>query len=505
MGKKYTLRTSALSDGTARARFTLLAFALLVAVAGCESVEVVEAPPPEVEVAEGPDDSSAVFEPIEVEPPSGELIVRLHAQTDAEMPERATATVTIQSADDTYSAELVKGERLARFDALANGRYDLSVRVNSAGLEIGSYDYFVDVADSPGDVTVQVDYLRGDLTVESDIETSLERGYLGTANIDSSSCADAGTSSTVRSEMQLATDGERLEFTIENFQRDTLRLSGRIDPGATPLSAEGVFESSDGQSGDWELTHLSEPTPGAILAVIAFDDRTRSCQSTLEYAGLVEGGAASGTMGLNEVGVRVEVVGHGRTHSVTLGRDESVARFDGLLVGQYDILVQVHHGGRIVDTHRESVEVTADGARVGTSFGLEWALADASPLMPRENYQRLAHAFVGKSVVARGAPECIGSIPLVDTTELTAVTAGGGALEMTFDSFYGRILELTGNLAGEQEAFAAAGTYRSSDEWNGSWTIDHLAAPTSRSVAMLVEFDNQTDACRATLEFAGVR
>ena len=65
----------------------------------------------------------------------------------------------------------------------------------------------------------------------------------------------------------------------------------------------------------------------------------------------------------------------------------------------------------------------------------------------------------------------------MDTTELTAVTTGGGALEMTFDSFYGRVLELTGNLAGEQELFAAAGTYRSSDERNGSWTIDQPGRP----------------------------
>lgn len=499
------MQTSALSDGTLSARISLLASALLVAVAGCESVEVVEAPPPEVEVTEVPDEAPAVVEPVEAEPPSGELIVRLNAQTDARMPEGATATVTIQGADDIRSDELLKGERLARFDALESGRYDLSVTVNSAGLEIGRYDYFVDVTDSLGDVTVQIDYLLGDLVVESDIETSLERSYLGTASIDPGACTDAEKSGTVRSELHLATDGGRMDLTIENFQRDTLELSGRVRPGAMPLYAEGVFESSGGESGDWELTHLTAPTPGAILAVIVFDHPARSCQSTLEFAGLVEGGAASGTLGLNEVGVTVEVAGQGLTRTVTLGRDESVARFDGLLVGQYDILVQVHHGGRIVDTHRESVEVTAEGARVGTSFGLEWALADASPLMPRENYQRLGHAFVGKSVVASGAPECVGSIPLVDTTELTAVTTGDGALEMTFDSFYGRVLELTGNVAGEQEVFAAAGTYRSSDERNGSWTIDHLAAPTSRSVAMQVEFDNQTDACRATFEFAGVR
>lgn len=496
---------SALSGGTGRAGVSLAACALLVAVAGCESVEVVETPPPVVEVPEAPEEAPAAVEPVVVEPPSGELLVRLHAQTDAQMPEGATSTVTIRSEDGSRSAELVKGERLVQFEALEYGRYDLSATVNSGGHEIGSYAYFVEVTDTPGDVTVQIDYLRGDLVVESGIETSLERSYLGTASIGSDTCTDAATGGPVRSELHLATDGDRMDLTIENFQRDTLRLSGRIDPGTTPLTAAGAFESSGGQSGGWELTHLTAPTPDAILAVIAFDDRTRSCRSTLEFAGLVEGGAAAGALGLNEVGVTVQALGHGRTSTVALGREESVARFEGLLVGQYDILVEVRRGDRVVDTRRESVVVTAEGARLETSFGIEWALADLSPPLPREDAQRLGHAFVGKSMVARGSPECLGSIPLVDTTELTAATDDGGALQMTFDSFYGRVLELSGNVADGRAEFGASGTYSSSDDKTGSWTVDRLAAPTSRTVAMLVEFDNRTDGCRATFEYAGVR
>jgi len=496
---------SVLSGVTGRAGISLAACASLVAAAGCESVEVVETPPPAVEVPEASPERPPAVEPVAVEPPSGELIVRLHAQTDAQMPEGATATVAVRSANDSHFAELVKGERLVQFEALEFGRYDLSATVNSGGHEIGSYAYFVDVTDTPGDVTLQIDYLRADLVVESGIETSLERSYLGTASVGSGTCTTAETGVPVRSELHLSTDGERMDFTIENFQRDTLRLSGRIDPGATPLSAAGVFESSGGQSGGWELTHLTAPTPEAILAVIAFDDRTRSCQWMLEFAGLVEGGAASGTFGLNEVGVTVQALGHGQTSTVALGRDESIARFEGLLVGQYDILVEVSRGDRIVDTRRESVEVTAEGARVETSFGIEWALADVSPLLPREDAQRLGHAFVGKSMVVRGSPECLGSIPLVDTTELTAATGDGAALEMTFDSFYGRVLELTGTVVDGRAEFAASGTYRSSDDKTGSWTIDRVAAPTPRSVAMLVEFDNRTEGCRATFEFAGVR
>ena len=88
---------------------------------------------------------------------------------------------------------------------------------------------------------------------------------------------------------------------------------------------------------------------------------------------------------------------------------------------------------------------------------------------------------------------------------MTVATGDGAALEMTFDSFYGRVLELTGTVVDGRAEFAASGTYRSSDDKTGSWTIDRVAAPTPRSVAMLVEFDNRTEGCRATFEFAGVR
>ena len=176
----------------------------------------------------------------------------------------------------------------------------------------------------------------------------------------------------MRSELRVETDGDRMDLTIENFQRDTLELSGQVRPGAMPLYAEGVFESSGGESGDWELTHLTAPTPGAILAVIVFDHPARSCQSTLEFAGLVEGGRRlPGTLGLNEVvALRWRVAGQGRTRTVTLGRDESRCPVRwASLVGQYDILVQVHHGGpHCRHAPRVGGKVTAEGARVGTVF-----------------------------------------------------------------------------------------------------------------------------------------
>ena len=494
--------TLALGSGCTGARVAVLACALLVGVTGCETVEVMEPPPPEPEVIEK--DVETIIAPVDVEPPTGAMIVRTHAQSDTEMPEGATAKVTLRGAGGSHSAELPKGERLARFDALESGRYDLLVTVNSGGVEIGSYSYFVQVTETLGDVTIRIDYARADLVVEAGVETSLDRRYVGTASIDSDACPGVGPSGTFRSDLHMATDGGGLELTIVNFQRETLRLSGRIASGPAPSVAGGTFESSDGMSGNWQLTHLTAPTPAAVAAMFEFDNRTQSCRATLEYAGLVETGMAPAPLGSNEPLATVEVVGHGQTRTVSLSRDESVARFDGLLVGPYDIFVGVGHGDRMIDSHRESVMLTGAGARVETTFETEWALEPAGRLAAGANDEPLRHTFDGKSVVASGSPECMGSIPLVDTTKLT-MAASGKALEITFDSFYGKVLELNG-LAGEaQGLFTASGTYRSSDAKTGSWTINHLAMPTSRSLAMLVEFQNETDSCRATYEFSGVR
>ena len=477
-------------------RGALLTAALLGGVAACETSEV--AAPPLEPVPETVAAEPAPPPALAPEPPRGALIVRMHAASDAEMPDGAVATVTLEGSGGRHSAVLPKGRRLARLDGLEPGRYDLRMTVGSRGVEVGSFAYFVDVSEEVvGDVTVRVDYQRADLVVEATVEASSDRRYAGTVVSTADTCPGAATGGSVPADLLLATDGERFEITLEKFQQETLRLSGRAAPANGPVAA-GTFESSAGPAGAWRLAHLTAPTPRAIAAVLEFDDGMRACRSTLEYAGLLEKGPATAMHGPDDAGPAVEVVGHGRTWTATLGRDASTATFGGLLVGPYDVFVGFGAGEGAADGRRETVLLTSDGARVATTFRRAWAPPAAPALAAGADYAPLGGTYRGKSVVASGQAACTGSITLVDTTEL-AFAVRGRALTMTFDSFYGRVLELTG------EAGDAAGTYRSSDGKTGSWAIEGLAAPTSRSLAALVEFDNETDGCRATYEFVGVR
>ena len=491
--------TRRLPAGAADVRRALLATGLLVGAAACETPEVVVPPPPEPV----PEPAVVELEPEPSAPPRGGLIVRMHAASDADMPEGAVATVTLEGSGGRHSAELQKGQRLVRLDGLDIGRYDLRVTVGSRGVEIGAFSYFVDVVErAVGDVTVQVDYLRADLVVEATVESSSERRYAGTAASAADTCPGTAPDEPVPADLRLATDGELFEVTLERFQQDTLRLSGRSGDAAGPGVAAGTFESSAGPVGTWRLTHVTAPTPGAIAAVLEVDDQTRMCQSRWEYAGLLEEGPSAAAHGPRYAGPAVEVVGHGQKHTVKLARGASVATFSGLLVGPYDVFVGFASGEGVADSRRQSVLLTADGARVATTFQREWAPPPAPPLAASVDHTPPGGTYHGKSVVASGRAACTGSIALVDTTKL-AFSARGRELTMTFDSFYGQVLKLTGEL-GDAGAFAA-GTYRSADGKRGSWRIDHLAAPTARSLATLVEFSNETDACQATYEFAGAR
>ena len=424
----------------------LLGGALLAGLIGCETVDVEPAPPePEVRLEE----PEPVIDPV-VEPPRGSLIVRIHPDSVAEMPDGAIATVTLAGEHATHSSKLPAGERLVRFDEVKTGRYDLIATVSSGGVEIGSFSYFVHVTQTIADVTIQIDYLRAALVVEADVQTLLDRRYVGTAAIAANACQDGPPSGAILSDLHMRTDGKALTLTIANFQQETLRLSGRIAAATTPAVATGTFESSDGTSGDWRLTHLTAPTPAALVALIDFHDRTRSCGSTLEYSGLEEGGTALTGAGSDKPLATVELLGHGQTRTATLRQGESNVRFDGLLVGTYDIFVGVRRGARTIDSRRESVVLTEAGARVETTFETDWLLPPAIRLTAAANAAPLRHAFKGKSVIAHGPPECTGSIPLVDTTTLT-VTGQGTDLAMEFDSFYGNVLELDGVVAGAKE------------------------------------------------------
>ena len=107
-------------------------------------------------------------EPVaEPEVPTGEMIVRIHADSASDMPDGATGTVRLVAEGIDRASEVSKDAPLARFDALPDGRYELSVSVNSGGVEIGTFSYPIRVADSLRDVTAPINFLRGDLVVET--------------------------------------------------------------------------------------------------------------------------------------------------------------------------------------------------------------------------------------------------------------------------------------------------------------------------------------------------
>ena len=233
--------TQTLRNGPTGGWGAVLAAGLLVGITACET-PAPEAPPP-APPPEPPVEAPEP-EPVVVEPPKGAMVVRLHAASDADMPEGAVATVTLEGSASRHSAELRKGQRLVRLDGLETGRYDLRVAVDSRGVEIGAFSYFVDVApQAVGDVTVQVDYLRADLVVEAVVESSSERRYTGMAVGTGGTCPGAAPNDKVPADIQLATDGERFEVTLEKFQQETLRLSGQAAGGTGPDLAEATCES----------------------------------------------------------------------------------------------------------------------------------------------------------------------------------------------------------------------------------------------------------------------
>jgi len=180
------------------------------------------------------------------------------------------------------------------------------------------------------------------------------------------------------------------------------------------------------------------------------------------------------------------------------------------LIGNYDLFINVQGDGRTAASDQRSITLGEERGTVSVDFDFEWALKEAEPLAAGASLAAISHSFTGKSIVSSGSPDCIGSIPLVDSSTLTFSAEGESAegenVQLVFDNFYGKVLRLSGTAAeGPDGALSASGTYESSDAKSGSWTINRLAAPTPRVIGALVELQNDTDSCQATYEFAGVR
>ena len=431
--------------------------------------------------------------------------MRIHSDSMSEMPDAATGTVGIDGLDIQRSFDVSRDYSPVRFDALPSGIYDLSITVDSTGVEVGSYQFPIEVGDTLRDVTARIEYRRGNLAVEPVVATVLDREYSGGASITPDGCIGDHPGGTGSSELHIAAAGDDIELTLDTFDGDTLRMTGQFTPFSETTFAAGTFESSDSTSGTWEIIQMVQTTPGGLASLMRFDNQTRSCQATVQYAGLTDdgSGAPEGYESSEALAV-VEVTGHGRTQTVALERGDALANFNDLLIGPYEVAINVERGGRAAEQHGESVVVGAEGARVTAEFIADRALMAAGPLRSREDYSFLNHEFTGKSIVSAGSADCIGGVALLDSTTL-AMTADGEAVSLDFDNFFGAVLRLSGNIDDSADTLTGSGAYESSNSGGGSWAIGYFATPTPLSIATAVEFHNETEDCRATYEFSGVR
>jgi len=475
--------------------------AICFVLAACETVDVVDEPP----LPEPADVVDKAPEP--GEPPAraeGTMVVRIHASSRAELPPGATGSIELAGEHAIRTVPANNETRSVAFRELPLGVYDLRVTFRSGGVEIGNYAYPVQVNGAFGDVTITLDFLRGDMVVQPVVRPMLDRSYTGMASVKPGNCSGVDSSSLVRSDMNVALNQDRMELTISLFEGEELTLSGRADSASEPFAASGAYESSDDTAGDWEIAKLLAPTPHSLTALIEFDNRTRSCQWALEFAGLVDPPTEVATRGSNRMMAIVTARGHGLTRSETLRAGETEVGFNDLLIGPYDISVDVMRGSEVFDTYQDSVYLDIDGATLSTRFDLDLALAAVERMAPQADYGFLNQTFEGKSIVLDDSHQCIGSVPLVDSTVLTARAAGRESLQLTFDNYFGEVLELTGAVDDSDGALGASGTYRSSAS-SGTWSLGYIAKPTEQQIALSVAFKNDTDVCRATYEFFGMR
>ncbi len=482
-----------------------LAVPFLLVLAACEAGEGMGGSAPVVDSEDTELEPVVIAPPPPPEPPKGAMIVRIPAASRADIPAGAIGTIELAGELGVFSAEANQETRLVAFEEVPLGTYDLNVTFVSEGVEIGGYSYPIQVVNDAGDITAPVSILRGNLVVEAVVRSTLNRTYTGVASMTPGACIGAGAMDAVRSELAIVVNQSEMELAIANFGGQELQLSGNIVDGSEPIAAAGEFRSSDGSTGGWNLVDLRAPTPRSISARVEFDNETSGCRSTLEFAGLVDPPTSMATRGSNLATATVAAIGHGQRWTETLMGSDMTVQFDELLIGPYEIQINVDRGGQMSDTFRDSVVLDVDGSTVTTEFNYDLALGAVEQAPAAVDRGLLNQVFQGGSIVLNGAHDCIGSVALIDTTSLTASAADDGSLEWTFDNFYGQVLELAGSLDDSSANLAAEGTWRSSDASSGTWTLDYIGMPSETLLAMQVGFINQSSACSATYEFSGIR
>jgi len=469
-------------------------------VAGCESAPAPEPSPaqPVVEEVEVPDIAPRV-----VEPPKGSLLVRIPSRSRARLPEDALGTVSLQRDEMRTTQNVDATASQVSFENIVAGRYELTIVYVSNGQEVGSYAYPVQVGTSLLDITAPLRFLRGTITITPALTFTFDQEYQGMARVSPAGCISSEQHSTHRSEMNIDIVGDAIDITLAIIPGEEFNVSGQRTAGSQSLQAAGRYQSSDGSTGSWTLSEIGAPSPRSIWLHLEMRNERNDCQGKLSFTGLADGGEDAVVGGGLEPQVTVDLVSQGRSYSKPLAEGQSEVVFDDLLIGSYDIFVDITNNGHLDGAYRDSVVLADESLRVDAELEFKQPIMGVQA-MAAEGYDSLAGQYEGKSMVSEGRPDCVGSIALADSTKLDLQVRGMEVM-LTFDNFYGSVLNLSGQAILEAEEFQAFGQYDSSDSRSGTWRVRHLSTSSPSQIAMQVTFENNTDACQAVYEFLGMR
>jgi len=470
-------------------------------VAGCETAPAPEPPPPQPVVTEVnvPDIEQRVYEP-----PTGSLLVRIPSRSRMRLPEDALGTVSLRREGFEMTQEADANTSQVLFEDIVTDRYELTITYLNDGREVGSYAYPVDIGTSLLDITAPLRFLRGQITVATKLTRSFDQEYQGMARVASAGCISAGQKSANRAEMDMDIAGDAFDMTLTLIPGEKFNLSGERIANDQSLQAAGRYHSSDGDAGSWTLTEISAPSAKSIWANFEIASERNDCQAEIAFTGLVAGeGAAVVGEGLDPK-VTVDLVSEGQSFSKPLAEGQSEVVFDDLLIGSYDIVVDVTDDGQLDGAYRDSVVLGDESLRVEAELAFEQPIMGVQTMSAAGGYDSLAGRYEGKSMVSEGRPKCTGSIALVDSTILD-LQAQGTEMTLAFDNFYGSVLKLSGRAVPDSEEFQALGRYESSDSKSGTWRIRHLSSSSPGQIAVQVAVENETDRCQAVYEFLGLR
>ncbi|MCY4039845.1 MAG: hypothetical protein OXF72_01135 [Gammaproteobacteria bacterium] len=474
---------------------------MAVFLAGCETAPPPEPPPPQPVITEVdvPDIERRVFEP-----PTGSLLVRIPSRSRSRLPDEARGTVSLQREGFEKTQDVDADASQALFEDIITGRYELTITYMSNGQEVGSYAYPVDIGTSLLDITAPLRFLRGQITVATALTRTFDQEYQGMARIAPAGCISVRQDGAHRAEMDIDIVGDAFEMTLTLIPGEKFNLSGQRIADAQSLRATGRYQSSDGDMGNWTLTELSAASTKSIWLDFEIASERNDCQASIAFTGLVDGEGGAVIGGRLDPQVTVDLVSEGQSFSKPLAGGQSEVVFDDLLIGSYDIFVDVTNDGQLDGAYRDSVVLGDESLRVDAELNFEQPIMGVQAMAAAAGYDALTGQYGGKSMVSEGRPKCTGSIALVDSTKLDWQVQG---MEMTlaFDNFYGSVLNLSGRATPVGEEFQATGQYQSSDSKSGTWRIRRLSSSSPGQIAMQVAFENETDRCQAVYEFLGLR